>query len=86
MTVLGFSEEEIILCSAKTGVGVEDILKAVVDRIPAAAINPTSPLTNSLYFSSFGVFTPNSTISCVAPVAIAFIVSPVLILPSWKMI
>ena len=37
--VLGFSEDEIILCSAKTGEGVEDILKSVIKRIPAPEIN-----------------------------------------------
>lgn len=52
MTVLGFSEEEIILCSAKTGVGVEDILKAVVDRIPAPVVDVDKP-TRALIFDSY---------------------------------
>ena len=34
MKVLGFKDEEIILCSGKTGEGVKDILDAIVKRIP----------------------------------------------------
>ena len=33
--VLGFKEEEILLCSGKTGVGVKELLDAIVERIPA---------------------------------------------------
>ena len=32
--VLGFNEDEIILCSGKTGVGVEELLGAIIERIP----------------------------------------------------
>jgi len=32
---LGFNEDEIILCSGKTGVGVKELVEAVIDRIPA---------------------------------------------------
>ncbi len=51
MDVLGFKEEEIILCSAKTGEGVEEILHAVVERIPAPEINETKK-TRALIFDS----------------------------------
>ena len=50
--VLGFKEEDIILCSAKTGEGVEDILKAVVTRIPAPEIN-INKKTRALIFDSY---------------------------------
>lgn len=49
--VLGFKEDEIIKCSAKTGEGVEEILKAVVERIPAPKIN-SSAKTRALIFDS----------------------------------
>lgn len=35
VTSLGFSEEEIILTSAKNGVGITELLEAVVERIPS---------------------------------------------------
>ncbi len=33
-TLLGVPEEEILLCSGRSGEGVEDLLKAVIDRVP----------------------------------------------------
>ena len=50
--VLGFNEEDIILCSAKTGEGVEDILQAVVERVPEPKIDVTKP-TRALIFDSY---------------------------------
>ncbi|MBE6139021.1 MAG: elongation factor 4 [Firmicutes bacterium] len=32
---LGFNEDEIILCSAKNGIGIKDLIEAVIDRVPA---------------------------------------------------
>jgi len=49
--VLGFKEEEVLLCSGKTGEGVEDLIKAVIDRIPAPKINNDAP-TRALIFDS----------------------------------
>lgn len=49
--ILGFREEEVILCSGKTGEGVEDLIKAVVTRIPAPKINNDAP-TRALIFDS----------------------------------
>lgn len=49
--VLGFREDEVILCSGKTGEGVEDLIKAVIDRIPAPKINNEAP-TRALIFDS----------------------------------
>ena len=50
--VLGFKEDEIILCSAKTGEGVEDIIKAVIERIPEPVIDVDKP-TRALIFDSY---------------------------------
>ncbi|MBE6146340.1 MAG: elongation factor 4 [Firmicutes bacterium] len=49
--VLGFNEDEVILCSGKTGQGVEDLIKAIIDRIPAPKINNDAP-TRALVFDS----------------------------------
>lgn len=35
VNVLGFNRDEILLCSGKTGVGVKELLNAIVKRIPA---------------------------------------------------
>ena len=50
--VLGFKDEDIILCSAKTGKGVKDILDAVVDRIDPPKINVNAK-TRALIFDSY---------------------------------
>ncbi len=51
--VLGFKDEEIILCSAKTGEGVENILKAVVERIPEPIIDLGKPPRALIFDSHF---------------------------------
>ncbi len=50
--VLGFNEEDIILCSAKTGEGVEEILHAVVEKVPGPNIDINRP-TRALIFDSY---------------------------------
>ena len=52
MDVLGFNENDIILCSAKTGEGVQDILDAVIEKIPEPKINLDKP-TRALIFDSY---------------------------------
>jgi GTP-binding protein LepA len=42
--VIGIDATDAIPCSAKTGLGVDDILEAVVARIPAPKGNPDGPL------------------------------------------
>lgn len=51
MDVLGFKEDEIILCSAKTGEGVSSILDAVIERIKPPIINEDKK-TRALIFDS----------------------------------
>ena len=51
-SILGFKDEEIILCSGKTGEGVEDLIKAIIDRINPPKIDNTSP-TKALIFDSY---------------------------------
>ena len=51
MDVLGFKEDEIILCSAKTGEGVSSILDAVIERVKPPIINDDKK-TRALIFDS----------------------------------
>ncbi len=50
--VLGLPQEEVILASAKEGVGVREILEAIVERIPPPQGNPDGPL-KALIFDSY---------------------------------
>ena len=49
---LGFNEDEIILTSAKTGEGIEELVKAVIERVPAPIGDINKPL-QALVFDSF---------------------------------
>ena len=50
---LGFKEEEILLCSAKTGIGVKEILDAVIERINPPVIKDDAPLKALIFDSHF---------------------------------
>jgi len=50
---LGFKEEEILLCSAKTGIGVKEILDAVIERINPPVIKENAPLKALIFDSHF---------------------------------
>lgn len=54
--LLGCKREEILRCSAKTGEGVEAILDAIVDRIPAPQGDPEAPLQCLVFDSVFNSF------------------------------
>src|SRR5574344_3027698 len=49
--ILGFKDEEIILCSGKTGFGVDNLIKSVITSIPSPRINNEAP-TRALIFDS----------------------------------
>ncbi|HHY91840.1 MAG TPA: elongation factor 4 [Firmicutes bacterium] len=51
--VLGFDPEEAILCSAKTGEGVPEVLEAVVARIPPPGGRSSAPLAALIFDSKF---------------------------------
>ena len=42
--LLGCGHDEIIRASGKTGMGVDDILRAIVERVPAPQGDPEAPL------------------------------------------
>ena len=54
--LLGCKEEEIIKASGKTGQGVDEILRAVIERIPAPTGDPNAPLQALIFDSVFNSF------------------------------
>ena len=54
--LIGCKTESILLASARTGVGVEAILEAIIDRIPAPKGNPDIPLQALIFDSVFNSF------------------------------
>ena len=54
--LIGCEKEEIILASGKTGQGVEDIMSAIVARIPAPEGNPDEPLQALIFDSVFNPY------------------------------
>lgn len=53
MDLVGFQDDEIVLTSAKTGEGVEELLEAIVKRIPAPAGDETDNLQALVFDSIF---------------------------------
>ena len=54
--LLGCKREEIIRASGKTGMGVDDILRAVVERIPCPTGDENAPLQALIFDSVFNSF------------------------------
>ncbi len=54
--LIGCKKEEILLASGKTGIGVEDILEAVVERIPPPKGDPEEPLQALIFDSLFNSY------------------------------
>ena len=54
--LLGCDRSEIIRASGKTGEGVNDILRAIVERVPAPAGDPEAPLQCLIFDSVFNPF------------------------------
>src|SRR3954467_8866383 len=52
-TVIGLDASEAILASAKNGVGIDEILEAVVHKVPAPKGSPDSPLRALIFDSWF---------------------------------
>ncbi|WP_432713314.1 translation elongation factor 4 [Pedobacter sp.] len=54
--LIGCKREEIIPASGKTGLGVMDILQAIIDRVPAPVGDPEAPLQALIFDSVFNSF------------------------------
>ena len=54
--LIGCGIDEVIPASGKTGLGVEDILKAIVERIPCPKGDKTAPLQAMIFDSVFNPF------------------------------
>jgi GTP-binding protein LepA len=54
--LIGCDIDDIILTSGKTGQGVPDVMKAIVDRIPAPSGDPEAPLEALIFDSVFNSF------------------------------
>jgi GTP-binding protein LepA len=55
-SVLAINPEEVLRCSGKTGVGVEALLRAIVERVPAPKGDPQAPLQAMVFDSHYDEF------------------------------
>src|SRR5205807_727991 len=55
-TALGIKPEEVLRCSGKSGLGVDELIQAIIDRIPAPAGDPNAPLQALVYNSHFDTY------------------------------
>ncbi len=53
MHTLGIDPAEILAVSAKTGQGVPDVFRAIIDRVPPPSGNPSGPLRALIFDSKF---------------------------------
>ena len=54
--LIGCKREDILRASGKTGMGVEDILNAIIERVPAPKGDPKAPLQAIIFDSLFKPF------------------------------
>lgn len=54
--LVGCKREDILLASGKSGIGIEAILEAIIDRIPAPKGDPEAPLQALIFDSVFNSF------------------------------
>ena len=54
--LLGCKREEIIRASGKTGIGIPEILEAIIERVPAPEGDPEAPLQALIFDSVFNPF------------------------------
>ncbi|MBU3699250.1 MAG: elongation factor 4 [Candidatus Kapabacteria bacterium] len=56
MDLIGCKEDDMILASAKAGIGIDEILEAVVERVPPPKGDPKAPLRALIYDSVFDAY------------------------------
>ncbi len=54
--LIGCKPEEIVLASGKSGIGIEEIMTAIIERIPAPKGKPEAPLQALIFDSVFNSF------------------------------
>ena len=54
--LIGCDREDVILASGKTGIGVDNILQAIVEKVPAPTGDPEAPLQAMIFDSEFNAF------------------------------
>jgi len=55
-TALGIKPDEVLRCSGKSGLGVDQLIQAIIDRIPAPSGDPNAPLQALVYNSHFDTY------------------------------
>jgi GTP-binding protein LepA len=55
-SALGIGEEEVLRASGKTGAGVDEVIAAIIDRVPAPPGDPKAPLKALVYNSHFDTY------------------------------